>query len=270
VDWEMMSNNNNTTSSSSTTSEKIAVPVAGVDETTGGEGRSIKTGIHGNKLQASRTKTFLVGGGMKLIERWLVDSYTVVPAPSSPNQRQAAAAHSSEKCSIANRMLITTTTAFTEIYPIRQTTHCGIANKQIHKTAEESIRYMLVKGLDPNTLEGVVHPIAGGLSVGKVIAADGDIMSSWSEAAANEAATSSNDNACSVRLNPFQQLEKKIQMRFDDLAKFQHGEGDPPAWLPKSMLGLRRVVPTVNAGKSTKLPYPLYGSSPPTPQDVRP
>ena len=81
--------------------------------------------------------------------------------------------------------------------------------------------------LDPNALEEVVHPIAGGLSVGKVIASIDTVMSLWKKAAAVDLIDNSFDT--------FEQLQKRVHRRFDYLEKIQNEVGNPPMWFSKDV-----------------------------------
>jgi len=160
---------------------------------------------------------------MKLVALWLVDSFTVVPASSHNRKpgRQYFPHVSSPTGSLLLPLL-----HFLKFIPFDKNL---VVTSQIHKSIRRLKKALnaLVEGLDPNSLEQEVHPIAGGLSVGKVIAAVDTVMTLWSKSAAEKVIL----NGSSVD-SSFPQLQTKIQRRFGDLSKFQK-EGPRPPWLPK-------------------------------------
>lgn len=109
-----------------------------------------------------------------------------------------------------------------------------VVSTQIHKSIKRLKKALskLVEGLNPNTLEGEVHPISGGLSVGKVIEAVDNVMESWS------ASFAAKNNETHVKCIPFEDIKTKIQQRFDTLSK-EHDVVGTPMWLPKPVLGTR-------------------------------
>lgn len=160
---------------------------------------------------------------MKLVALWLVDSFTVVPASSHNRKpgRQYFPHVSSPTGSLLLPLL-----HFLKFIPFDKNL---VVTSQIHKSIRRLKKALnaLVEGLDPNSLEQEVHPIAGGLSVGKVIAAVDTVMTLWSKSAAEKVIL----NGSSVD-SSFPQLQTKIQRRFGDFSKFQK-EGPRPPWLPK-------------------------------------
>lgn len=188
-------------------------------------------------------------GGMKLLARWLVDSFTVVSAPSS-NHKNPPAQHIASPTGC----LLLPILHLLKFIPFEKSL---VVESQIHKSIKrlKKLLTVLVEGLDPNSLEEVVHPIAGGLSVGKVIASIDTVMSLWKKAAAVESIADS-----SLKFDSFDQLQKRVQRRFDYLEKMQNEVGNPPMWLPKSMLGAWRATPS-NMEKLIDASHPLRPSS---------
>lgn len=185
---------------------------------------------------------------MKLVARWFVDSFSVTQPPCSKvgSSKQQFVQHvvSPTGC------LLLPLLHLLQFIPFDKNL---IVASQIHKSIKRLKRALstLIGGLDPNTLEKEVHPIAGGLSVGKVIAAIDTVMASWSRAAAVEARLI---NDTPLTFGPFEQLRVRIKSRFDELAVFQ-GDRDPPLWLPQSILGVWRTAPcTVNLSPLLTIP----------------
>lgn len=91
-------------------------------------------------------------------------------------------------------------------------------------------------------LDREVHPIAGGSSVGKVLTAVERLMNTWKKAAVASDSYSSEVKeqkmSIAADLDPFRKIKDEIQSKFNNLANFQNGEGVPPSWLPKSVLGI--------------------------------
>lgn len=176
----------------------------------------------GNTKYLKRTRSFLFSGGMKLVALWLVDSFTVVPASSHNRKpgRQYFPHVSSPTGSLLLPLL-----HFLKFIPFDKNL---VVTSQIHKSIRRLKKALnaLVEGLDPSSLEQEVHPIAGGLSVGKVITAVNTVMTLWSKSAAEKILNGSSVDSS------FPQLQTKIQRRFGDLSKFQK-EGPRPPWLPK-------------------------------------
>ncbi|KAL3782004.1 hypothetical protein ACHAW5_004523 [Stephanodiscus triporus] len=200
-------------------------------------------------MHAKRTKSFLAAGGMKLLARWLLDSFTVVSAPSS-NHKSPVAQHIASPTGC----LLLPILHLLKFIPFDKSL---VVESQIHKSIKrlKKLLTVLVEELDPNSLEEVVHPIAGGLSVGKVIASIDTVMTIWKKAAAVESIADS-----SLKFDSFDQLQKRVQRRFDYLEKMQNEVGNPPMWLPKSMLGAWRATPS-NMEKIIDAPHPLPPSS---------
>jgi hypothetical protein len=173
---------------------------------------------------------------MKLLARWLVDSFTVVSS-TSPNHRSPATQHCAQHVASPTGCLLLPLLHLLKFIPFDKNL---IVESHIHKSIKrlKKLLSVLVEGLDPNTLQDVVHPIAGGLSVGKVIASTDAVMSLWKKAAAVDTVDDS-----SLKFDSFDQLQRRVQQRFDDLEKMQNDAGNPPMWLPKTMLGVWRAAP---------------------------
>ncbi len=172
-------------------------------------------------------------GGMKLLARWLVDSFTVVSS-TSPNHRSPA---TQQHVASPTGCLLLPLLHLLKFIPFDKNL---IVESHIHKSIKrlKKLLSVLVEGLDPSDLDSVVHPIAGGLSVGKVIASTDTVMSLWKKAAAVDAVDDS-----SLKFDSFDQLQRRVQQRFDYLEKLQNDAGNPPMWLPKTMLGVWRATP---------------------------
>ena len=119
-----------------------------------------------------------------------------------------------------------------------------VVASQVHKYIKRLKKALdaLVEGLDPSSLEDVVHPISGGLSIGKVVTAVDELMDSWKKAAAESTSTDEN-------LDPFQNIRKEVQSRYDDLVKFQNDGGAPPSWCQSEQV--LSAVSTPVAGKTS-------------------
>jgi len=243
VDWETSdANRSKLTASASEASDQTPCDIL-VDE---------------ERFLMKRTTSFLKGGGMKLLTRWFIDSITVMSVPSSNTKIKDL---STQRVASPTGCLL---------LPLLHLLHCIpfyrdiVVDSQIHKSIKRLKKALdrLVQGLNPNTLEKEVHPIAGGLSVGKVMNAVEKLMSSWAEAAAAEA-TSNGDVL--VKLDPFQNLKTKINLRFEELSKFQNEDGDPPLWLPKSVVGMWRAAPASRVGSAEHTSNALRPSPLPSP-----
>lgn len=186
--------------------------------------------------QLKRTKSFLAAGGMKLIARWLVDSFTVVPGtfthqfkPGQPVLHKAS----------ATGFLLLPILQILVLIPFDK--HL-VVTSQIHKSIKRLKKALstLTEGLESNTLNQEVHPIAGGMSVGRVIAAVDTLMASWSKAASLDKTQIDEPHSKSYSHH---QLKSKVQFRFDDMVRFQNEERDPPIWLPEGIVGFWSAVP---------------------------
>jgi hypothetical protein len=164
---------------------------------------------------------FLEAGGMKLLARWLVDSFTVAPTSKG------------RVASPTGSLLL----------PIIQLLRSIPFNKDIvvashiHKIIKRLRKAIdaLVEGLDPSQLKHK-HPITGGLSVGIVLAALNELMSDWKQAAAAQMQPGSEKRPdVKSQPSPFDALQKELELRFKNLTTLQNEGGEPPEWLPKSI-----------------------------------
>jgi hypothetical protein len=161
---------------------------------------------------------------MKLMARWLVDSFTAVPVFNrKPVKQQFAHAASPTGC------LLLPLLHFLKSIPFNKNL---VIASQIHKSIRRLKKALnaLVEGLDPNTLEEEEHPISGGQSVGKVIASIDTVMTLWSKSSA--------ENTDLVLSSSFEQLQSRMLSRFDDLTKFLNEGFGAPSWLPKVISGV--------------------------------
>ena len=183
---------------------------------------------------------FHLSGGMKLLARWLVEAYTVTPAPSTPNMLYKKQIHGKHNVHPIPHVASPTGCLLLPLLQLLKSIPFDkklVVSTQVNKSIKRLKKALdvVVKGcLDPATINNAVHPIAGGLSVGKVRLAVVNVMESWQEAATKD----SNEDVQS-KYDPFQSIEQKIQARFDELARFHNEGGNPPEWCPKSVLGLR-------------------------------
>ena len=164
---------------------------------------------------------FLEAGGMKLLARWFVDSFTVGPASKGH---------------------VTSPTG-SLLLPILQLLKCLpfekniVVASQIHKSIKRLKKAIdtLVDGLDPSQLKQK-HPITGGLPVGIILSALDNLMSVWKQAAAADM-NNKNDNDDQVKphSSPMDTLQEELKRRFDTLVTLQNEGGQPPEWLPNSI-----------------------------------
>ena len=184
--------------------------------------------------------------------KWLVESFTAVPATSFDKKSGKQHQHGAHVASPTGCLLLPIL-HFLKAIPFDKQL---VVSTQIHKSIKRLKKALgkLVEGLNPNTLQGEVHPISGGLSVGKVIEAVDNVMGSWSASFAAK-------NETRVKCIPFEDIKTKIQQRFDTLSK-EHDVGTP-MWLPKPVLGSptmvsKRDVVRVREGHAIGLSPPDY------------
>lgn len=176
--------------------------------------------------QSHVIQPFLEAGGMKLLARWLVDSFTAPKGLTPPT----------------GSLLL----------PILQLLKSIPFNKEVvvashvHKTIKRLKKAIdtLVDGLDPSMLKQN-HPITGGLPVGTVLAALDDLMSVWKQAAAAEMKLDTKPYV-KPQPSPFDALQNELQSRFGSLVSLQNEGGQPPEWLPTS-------ISSIISGKSNLL-----------------
>eukprot|EP00984_Skeletonema_dohrnii_P007857 scaffold2901_cov91-Skeletonema_dohrnii-CCMP3373.AAC.1 len=134
-------------------------------------------------------KTFLAVGGMKLLARWLVEAYTVIQPPPSnqPNKRKSSFTLKTEAAAVVSpsstgALLIPLLTLLKSI-PFDKDI---IVASSIHKHIKRYKKALdkLSKGMDAQSLNEVVHPIAGGGSVGRAMRGVEEVMTSWNNATA--------------------------------------------------------------------------------------
>ncbi len=246
VEWEISSIDHPQLKSSSFDLFDAAVDDQRLQNTIGLLNTDLKESFN---VHAKRTKTFLAAGGMKLLARWLVDSFTVVSAPS-PNHKSPVTQLCAQHIASPTGCLLLPLLHLLKFIPFDKNL---VVESQIHKSIKrlKKLLTVLVEGLDPNALGEVVHPIAGGLSVGKVIASIDTVMSLWKKAAAVDLIDDS-----SFKFDTFEQLQKRVQRRFNYLEKIQNEVGNPPMWFSKDVW---RTAPL--AEKSMDASHPLHPSS---------
>jgi len=186
------------------------------------------------EASSKRIKHFLSSGGMKLLARWLVDSFTLVPSQHS------------HVASPTGSLLLPILQLLKSI-PFNKDI---VVESHIHKIIKRLKKAIdtLVDGLDPSHLKEK-HPLTGGLHVGIVLCALDELMSSWKEAAAAQVETNGvkqGDIDDESEHSPFIRLRKELESRFDNLVTLQNEGGVPPPWLPKS-------VSSIISGKSNVL-----------------
>lgn len=197
---------------------------------------------------------------MKILARWLVESFSPVPSSATNIQRKP----SSSTSRLGPELVASPTGALLlpllhllksipfdkEIVLASQINKCikrlkkaldsliAQTEMDVLKDSEDGKQLLLKKRLIENT----VHPIAGGQSVGKVMAAVEKLMNTWKKAAVATDSISNNDGSKNISIttefDPFQKLRIQIQSQFDELAVFQNEKGEPPSWLPRSVMGI--------------------------------
>ena len=216
-------------------------------------------------LNAKRTKSFLAAGGLRLLAQWLVDSYTVVSAPSNPvnpikggtvaQQQQQQQQQQSNVQHIASPTgcILLPLLHLLKFVPFDKKV---VIESQIHKYIKRLKKSLsaVVEGFDSTLDNNTVHPIAGGLSVRKVIAYIDTVMSVWKRAAA--ASPSIDDDhhpTTSLTINnTFDELQKRVKQRFDYLEQMQSKAGNPAWYMGKSIdSSLRSFLP--NSATNNKL-----------------
>jgi len=204
-------------------------------------------------LNAKRTKSFLAAGGMRLLAQWLVDSYTVVSAPSNPvnpikggtvaqqQQQQSNVQHfaSPTGCLLLPLLHLLKFIPFDKKVVIESQIHKYI--KRLKKSLSA-----VVEGFDSTLDNNAVHPIAGGLSVRKVIASIDTVMSVWKRAAAASPSIDDDHHPTTSLMinNTFDDLQKRVKQRFDYLEQMQSKAGNPAWYMGKSIdSSLRSFLP---------------------------
>ena len=179
-----------------------------------------------------RTKHFLEAGGMKLLARWLIASFTVDSGSKSH-------VSSPTGCLLLPILQLLKTIPFNKNVVVSSHIHKII--KRLKKAIDT-----LVDGLDQSQLKQK-HPITGGLPVGKVLSVLDELMSVWKQAAAADLQMSNCDiHTIESQHNTFDDLEKELKSRFESLATLQNEGGQPPQWLPTS-------ISSIISGKSNLL-----------------
>jgi hypothetical protein len=112
--------------------------------------------------------------------------------------------------------------------------------------------------LDNNT----VHPIAGGLSVRKVIASIDTVMSVWKRAAASPSIDDDHPTSSLIFNNTFDELQKRVKHRFDYLEQMQSKAGNPAWYMGKSIDSSVRSFTPNSATTSNKLGFLRQNSLP--------
>jgi hypothetical protein len=222
-------------------------------------------------------KTFLAVGGMKLLARWLVEAYTVVqPPPSSSNQsnkrkspsQKSAAAEQIVSPSPTGALLLPLLTLLKSI-PFDKDI---IVASSIHKYIKRYKKALdkLSKGMDVQSLNAVVHPLAGGGSVGRVMRGVEEVMTSWNNATAAAAAAktksehddeNNDEKEEQQQLDPYKEVRDQLQSRFDELAAFHNNRTNPPEWVPKHVLGVVMASPKAAPAPPTASSKPVLGAS---------
>ena len=198
-----------------------ALALAILQRTVDCEASAYKSSAGTSQQPPQTLQHFLEAGGMKLLARWLVDSFTVGPASKGH---------------------VTSPTG-SLLLPILQLLKCIpfrkdiVVASQIHKHIKRLKKAIdtLADGIDPSQLKQK-HPITGGLPVGIVLSALDDLMSVWKQAAATEMNNNNNgDDQVKPQSSPLDVLQKELKSRFDNLATLQNEGGQPPEWLTNSI-----------------------------------
>ena len=206
-------------------------------------------------------KTFLAIGGMKLLARWLVESYTVLHPQSSPTssnkkkQQQQNPNTAAVLPSATGTLLLPLLTLLKSI-PFNKEL---IVASQIHKYIKRYKKALMTvmssnKSMMMSDVDGVeiVHPIAGEGSVNQVMNAVDEVMNEWNNATKNSSKDDDNDNddddenKDNKMIDPYKSLRDQLQSRFDELAAFHNHRTNPPEWIPKAVLGVVMASPSPN------------------------
>ena len=125
----------------------------------------------------------------------------------------------------------------------------------------------LSKGMDAQSLNEVVHPLAGGGSVGKAMRGVEEVMTSWNNATASAAKVEHDDDGGNSeqqqqqQLDPYKDVRDQLQSRFDELAAFHNNRTNPPEWVPKHVLGVVMASPKAAPASPTGSSKPTLNSS---------
>ena len=204
-----------------------------------------------NSNEHTVLRTFLAVGGMKLLARWLVEAYTVVQPSTSSNLLNNKRKASSQMNEIAvvspsptGALLLPLLTLLKSI-PFDKDV---IVASSIHKYIKRYKKALdkLSKGIDEDSLNNVVHPLAGGRSVGKAMRGVEEVMTSWNKATAALKASQQSDGRSDNEQklhDPYGMLRDQLQSRFDELAAFHNNRTNPPEWVPTHVLGVVMASP---------------------------
>lgn len=234
-----------------------------------------------NKNKHTVMKTFLAVGGMKLLARWLVEAYTVVQAPPSSNQSNKRKSPPSQKG--AEATIVSPSPTGTLLIPLLTLLKSIpfdkdiIVASSIHKYIKRYKKALdkLSKGMDAQSLNAVLHPLAGGGSVGRVMRGVEEVMTSWNNAtaaaAANTKSQHDDDNGGDSdekqqqqqhqQLDPYKEVRDQLQSRFDELAAFHNNRTNPPEWVPKHVLGVVMASPKAAPASPTGSSKPTLSAS---------
>ncbi|KAL3764135.1 hypothetical protein ACHAWU_003947 [Discostella pseudostelligera] len=211
-------------------------------------------------MPSTRTKSFLAAGGMKLLSRWLVDSFTVVSDSSYNNKKSTTSHGGTLHVASPTGCLLLPLLELLEVIPFdKKLIVASNINKSI-KRLKKALN-IVADGLDPATLEEATHPIAGGLSVGKVIAATDAVMASWTKASTVNA-----KDEAPFKFDAFDHLRKKIRLRYDTLVKFRHEQGNIPI---RSISAYLKTMPDSTNNSATESSQEFLSRSFPTSQLLR-
>lgn len=199
-------------------------------------------------------------GGMKLLSRWLVDSFTIVSDSSYNNKKSTTSHGGTLHVASPTGCLLLPLLELLEVIPFdKKLIVASNINKSI-KRLKKALN-IVADGLDPATLEEATHPIAGGLSVGKVIAATDAVMASWTKASTVNA-----KDEAPFKFDAFDHLRKKIRLRYDTLVKFRHEQGNIPI---RSISAYLKTMPDSTNNSATESSQEFLSRSFPTSQLLR-
>ena len=240
---------------------KVSAQVAGSTKTKKGtelESKSdgvIDSHVNGRDLKCRRMENFLFAGGLKVLNHWLTDAFTPVPAGSSLSESKERGRKKNPaqiSGGIAGTMTSPTGVIILPLLSILQSIPFNIElvkdsqiNKQIKKlkksldklvanfdedeSESDSESFMnsnegrLKSTRKKRSLEGVTHPVSGGMPVVQVHREVEKLMQIWKDAALDESGKGEADF--------YKDLCSRMEERLQTLNKYEAGEAEKPPWL---------------------------------------
>ena len=210
--------------------------------------------------RSCRMANFLSAGGLKVLNQWLVDSFTPIesPTPSTQSSSKKRGSKRKRKDSQEDRdagpetsptgPIILPLLSILESIPFRADLiiECRI-NKQVKKLKKNLEKLIGASANKKGELEKKLnaldedfcHPLSGGMPVVTVYKRMEEMMATWTRAMADEKkqtdiSNGSGDKGSSSSPPPadyYRGLKAKMAERLGTLSKFEAGEGPKPTWL---------------------------------------